>query len=74
MLAAAAQGARAAGLRPDGGSAALGYSPVVLDLVVNLVVMLTVVAAVRAVGTVLVVAFIVTPAAAARLVSTPHPG
>ena len=49
------------------GSAALGYSPFVLDLVVNLAVMLTIVAAVRAVGTVLVVAFIVTPAAAARL-------
>ena len=52
------------------GSAALGYSPFVLDLVVNLAVMLTIVAAVRAVGTVLVVAFVVTPAAAARLVST----
>jgi manganese/iron transport system permease protein len=55
------------------GSAALGYSPFVLDLVVNLAVMLTIVAAVRAVGTVLVVAFIVTPAAAARLVSTRVP-
>ncbi len=55
------------------GSAALGYSPFVLDLVVNLAVMLTIVAAVRAVGTVLVVAFIVTPAAAARLVSTSVP-
>jgi manganese/iron transport system permease protein len=54
-------------------SAALGYSPFVLDLVVNLAVMLTIVAAVRAVGTVLVVAFIVTPAAAARLVSTRIP-
>jgi len=52
------------------GSAALGYSPLMLDLVVNLAVMLTIVAAVRAIGTVLVVAFIVTPAAAARLVST----
>jgi manganese/iron transport system permease protein len=51
------------------GSEALGFPPVVLDLVVNLVVMLTVIAAVRAVGTVLVVAFIVTPAAAARLVT-----
>jgi manganese/iron transport system permease protein len=49
------------------GARALGYPTVVLDLVVNLVVMLAVVAAVRAVGTVLVVAFIVTPAAAARL-------
>jgi manganese/iron transport system permease protein len=49
------------------GSSALGYPTVLLDLVVNVVVMLTVVAAVRAVGTVLVVAFIVTPAAASRL-------
>jgi manganese/iron transport system permease protein len=48
------------------GSEAMGYPTVGLDLVVNVVVMLTVVAAVRAVGTVLVVAFIVTPAAAAR--------
>jgi manganese/iron transport system permease protein len=55
------------------GSAALGYSPFLLDLVVNLAVMLTIVAAVRAVGTVLVVAFIVTPAAAARLVSSSVP-
>jgi manganese/iron transport system permease protein len=55
------------------GSAALGYSPFVLDFVVNLSVMLTIVAAVRAVGTVLVVAFIVTPAAAGRLVSTRVP-
>ncbi len=47
---------------------ALGYRIDVIDLVLNLVVMLIVVAAVRAVGTVLVVAFIVTPAAAARLV------
>jgi manganese/iron transport system permease protein len=55
------------------GSAALGYSPFLLDLVVNLAVMLTIVAAGRAVGTVLVVAFIVTPAAAARLVSSSVP-
>jgi len=48
-------------------SEAMGYPTVALDLAVNVVVMLTVVAAVRAVGTVLVVAFIVTPAAAARL-------
>ncbi len=49
------------------GSEAMGYPAVWLDLLINVVVMLTVVAAVRAVGTVLVVAFIVTPAAAARL-------
>ena len=49
------------------GSEAMGYPTFALDLVINVVVMLTVVAAVRAVGTVLVVAFIVTPAATARL-------
>jgi manganese/iron transport system permease protein len=49
------------------GSEAMGYPTIALDLVINVVVMLTVVAAVRAVGTVLVVAFIVTPAAVARL-------
>jgi manganese/iron transport system permease protein len=47
--------------------AALGYPVRRLDLVVDLVVALAVVAAVRAVGTVLLVAFLVTPAAAARL-------
>ena len=51
------------------GSEALGYPGARLDLVVNLVVTLTVVSAVRAVGTVLVVAFVVTPAATARLLS-----
>src|SRR5215213_5633581 len=55
------------------GSAALGYSAFVLDLVVNLAAMPPIVAAVRAVGTVLVVAFIVTPAAAARLVNASVP-
>jgi manganese/iron transport system permease protein len=49
------------------GADAMGYPTIALDLVINVVVMLTVVAAVRAVGTVLVVAFIVTPAATARL-------
>lgn len=47
--------------------AALGYRLRALDLVVNVMITLTVVAAVRAVGTVLVVAFLVTPAATARL-------
>ena len=47
--------------------AALGYPVRRLDLVVDVVVALAVVAAVRAVGTVLLVAFLVTPAAAARL-------
>jgi manganese/iron transport system permease protein len=46
---------------------ALGYRVALLDLVLNVTVALTVVVAVRAVGTVLVVAFVVTPAAAARL-------
>lgn len=49
------------------GAAAAGYPLWVLDLVLNVAVALSVVAAVRAVGTVLLVAFLVTPAAAARL-------
>jgi manganese/iron transport system permease protein len=48
-------------------AAAAGYRLWVLDLVLNVAVALAVVAAVRAVGTVLLVAFLVTPAAAARL-------
>jgi manganese/iron transport system permease protein len=48
---------------------AMGYALTRLDLVLNLVITLAVVVSVRAVGTVLVVAFVVTPAAAARLVS-----
>ena len=50
-------------------AAALGYRVFVLDLVLNLLVALVVVAAVRAVGTVLVIALLVVPGAAARLVS-----
>ena len=53
---------------PDGAAAA-GYRVVLLDLVLNLVVALVVVAAVRAVGTVLVIALLVVPGAAARLVT-----
>ena len=53
---------------PDG-AAALGYRVPVLDLALNLVVALVVVASVRAVGTVLVIALLVVPGAAARLVS-----
>lgn len=49
------------------GSEALGLPVARLDLILNLVIALAVVASVRAVGTVLVVAFLVTPAAAARL-------
>ncbi len=47
---------------------ALGYRVALLDLILNAAVACTVVVAVQAVGTVLVVAFVVTPAAAARLV------
>ena len=52
-----------------GAAAALGYRVVRLDLLLNLTVALVVVAAVRAVGTVLVIALLVVPGAAARLVS-----
>lgn len=48
------------------GARALGYRPAVLEVVLNVVVALVVVAAIRSVGTVLVVAFLLTPAAAAR--------
>ncbi len=53
---------------PDG-AAAMGYRTVLLDLVLNLLVALVVVAAVRAVGTVLVIALVVVPAATARLLT-----
>jgi len=53
---------------PDG-AAAMGYRTAVLDLLLNLLIALVVVAAVKAVGTVLVVALIVVPAAAARLLA-----
>lgn len=48
---------------------AAGYRVIALDLALNLSIALVVVAAVRAVGTVLVIALIVVPAAAARLLS-----
>jgi manganese/iron transport system permease protein len=51
------------------GASAQGYRVAALDLVLNLVIALVVVAAVKAVGTVLVIALLVVPAAAARLVS-----
>jgi manganese/iron transport system permease protein len=51
------------------GATAMGYRTVALDLVLNLLVALVVVAAVKAVGTVLVIALIVVPAAAARLLA-----
>jgi len=49
------------------GASALGYRPVLLDLLLNVAIALVVVAAVKAVGTVLVIALLVTPAATARL-------
>jgi manganese/iron transport system permease protein len=51
------------------GSEAMGYRAVWLDLVLNLCVALVVVAALKAVGTMLVLALVVIPAAAARLVT-----
>jgi manganese/iron transport system permease protein len=51
------------------GARAVGYPTFALDLVLNVVVALVVVAAVRAVGTALVVAFVITPAATARRLS-----
>jgi manganese/iron transport system permease protein len=53
---------------PDG-AAAMGYRVDLLDLVLNLLVALVVVAAVKAVGTVLVIALIIVPAATARLLT-----
>jgi manganese/iron transport system permease protein len=50
-------------------TAAMGYPTGALDLVLNLLIALVVVAAVEAVGTVLVIALIVVPAAAARLLA-----
>lgn len=51
------------------GAEARGYRVLLLDLVLNLAVALVVVAAVRAVGTVLVIALLVVPGAAGRLLS-----
>jgi manganese/iron transport system permease protein len=53
---------------PDGAEAA-GHRIGLLDLVTNAIVALVVVASVRAVGTVLVIALLIVPAAAARAVS-----
>lgn len=52
------------------GAAAAGYRIGRLDLALNVVVALVVVAGVRAAGTILVVALLIVPAAAARLVTT----
>jgi manganese/iron transport system permease protein len=51
------------------GARAAGYRITVLDLVVNLLVALVIVAAVQAVGTILVIALLIVPAAAARALS-----
>lgn len=51
------------------GARAMGYRTGMLDLVLNVLVALVVVAAVRAVGTVLVIALLIVPAATARLVT-----
>jgi manganese/iron transport system permease protein len=51
------------------GAEARGYRVLALDLVLNLAIALVVVAAVRAVGTVLVIALLVVPGAAGRLLS-----
>jgi manganese/iron transport system permease protein len=51
------------------GAAAAGYRIGRLDLALNVIVALVVVAGVRAVGTILVVALLIVPAAAARLVT-----
>ncbi len=55
------------------GAAAAGYRIAWLDLWLNVIVALVVVAAVRAVGTILVVALLVVPAAAARMVTARLP-
>jgi manganese/iron transport system permease protein len=51
------------------GAAAMGYRTVALDLLLNVLIALVVVAAVKAVGTVLVIALMVVPAATARLLA-----
>jgi manganese/iron transport system permease protein len=51
------------------GARAVGYPVGVLDLVLNVLVALVVVAAVQAVGTVLVIALLIVPAATARLLA-----
>jgi manganese/iron transport system permease protein len=71
ILALLALGARALLFRAfdPGGAAAAGFRIGWLDLWLNVLVALVVVAAVRAVGTILVVALLIVPAAAARLVT-----
>jgi ABC-type Mn2+/Zn2+ transport system permease subunit len=66
-----AVGARALVFRAfdPAGAAAAGYRIGRLDLWLNVIVALVVVAAVRAVGTILVVALLIVPAAAARMIT-----
>jgi ABC-type Mn2+/Zn2+ transport system permease subunit len=66
-----AVGARALMFRAfdPAGAAAAGYRIGRLDLWLNVIVALVVVAAVRAVGTILVVALLIVPAAAARMIT-----
>ena len=70
-----AVGARALVFRTfdPAGATAAGYRIAWLDLWLNIVVALVVVAAVRAVGTILVVALLIVPAAAARMVTSRLP-
>jgi ABC-type Mn2+/Zn2+ transport system permease subunit len=71
ILALLAVGARALVFRAFDGEAAraAGFRIALLDLWLNLLVALVVVAAVRAVGTVLVIALLIVPAAVARLLT-----
>ena len=55
-------------------AAALGYPIGTLDLVLNILITLVVVSAVKAVGSVLVIALLITPAATARLLVRRHVG
>lgn len=57
---------------PDGATA-MGFSPGRLDLVLNIAVALVVVASLRAVGTVLVIAMLITPAAIGRVLTNRVP-
>jgi manganese/iron transport system permease protein len=52
-----------------GGSAAAGYRPLILDIVLNVAIALVVVAASNAVGNLLVLAVLIVPGAVARLIT-----
>jgi len=53
----------------EDGAAALGYRTAAIELLLNVAIALVVVASARAVGTVLVIALVIVPAATARLVT-----